>query len=393
MKTAKIRAITSSLLVFLLLSGSGCRRLVSKVFLPDEVRNFAEEYIYLLNGNEIEKARNLLHEEVREEITEEDIKRVIKYIGNGEILELKSLPLSVKKTDYGAGYVLSVVVKYKKSSRSILMAVSDIDGDMRVASLMALKEGSPPMVLSEGAEDIRGKLYGILKVNPEEMPELPSLTTTCAILLLILIMLFIQIAGMWQVFIKAGEPGWAVLVPVYNAYVLARIGGKPEWMGVVACLAGFFIPFAGPIIGWVLFIMISIGVARNFGKGVLFGLGLCFLSFIFYPILGFGSAETTVGEPAEKDYAARAASAGRQFYAPADVTTSELPPIPMPEEPEIPKVPQFKADAGPAGGIHLGEEFIHFHCSCGKGFKVPKKLAGKMGTCPQCKKRIKIPGK
>ena len=394
MKTVLKRAITGSLLIFLLLSGSGCRRLLSKALLPDEVKKFAEEYVYLLNGNKAEEARNLLHEEVQETVTEEDIERVIEYIGNEKILEIKCTPLTFKKNDYGAGYILAVGVKYEKSSQSIIMAISNIDGDMRVASLMAVNEGSPPIFLSGGAEDFRNGFYDILKVQPEDRTEVPNLTSTCAIVLLVFILVFIQIAGMWQVYVKAGEPGWAVLVPIYNAYLLARIGGKPEWMGIVACLAGILIPFAGPIIGWVLFVIISIGVARSFGKGVLFGLGLCFLSFIFYPILGFGSAETTVGaKPEVNDYAARAAGAGHQFYAPADVTASELPPIPMPEEPEVQKEPQYKPDVRPAAQVKAEEEFIRFTCSCGKRFKVPRKLAGKTGKCPQCKMPVKIPEK
>lgn len=391
MKTTKTRAITGSLLIFLLLSGSGCRRLVPNMRLPDEVKKFTEEYVYLLKADEVEKAKNLLHPEIQEEITDDDIKEIAEYIGNEEIVEIKSTQLTFKENDYGAGYILAVSVKYEKSNQSIIMAISNIGGDMRVVSLMAVNEGSPPMFMSGGAEDIRNRLYDILKVQPEDRTEVPNLTSTCAIVLLVFILVFIQIAGMWQVYVKAGEPGWAVLVPVYNAYVLARVGGKPEWMGVVACLAGF-IPFAEPIIGWVLFIMISIGIARAFGKGVMFGLGLCFVSFIFYPILGFGSAETTVvAEPEVNDYATRTAGAGQQFYVPGDVTGSELPPIPMPEEPEVQKEPQYKPDIGPAAQVKAGEEFIRFTCSCGKRFKVPRKLAGKTGKCPQCKMRVIVP--
>jgi hypothetical protein len=89
------------------------------------------------------------------------------------------------------------------------------------------------------------------------------------------------IAGIWKVFTKAGEPGWASIVPIYNAIVLLRIAGKPWWW-----LLLLFIPLVNVIIA----ILVSIEVANNFGKGGGFGLGLAFLGFIFYPILGFGSA-------------------------------------------------------------------------------------------------------
>jgi TonB family protein len=41
----------------------------------------------------------------------------------------------------------------------------------------------------------------------------------------------------WNVFVKAGWPGWAALIPFYNAYVLLKIGGKSGWW-----LPLFFIP-------------------------------------------------------------------------------------------------------------------------------------------------------
>jgi hypothetical protein len=63
---------------------------------------------------------------------------------------------------------------------------------------------------------------------------------------------------------------------------LLQIAGKPIWWIVL-----FFIP----VVNFVVAIIVSIDVAKNFGKGTGFGLGLAFLSPIFYPILGFGSAQ------------------------------------------------------------------------------------------------------
>jgi hypothetical protein len=87
------------------------------------------------------------------------------------------------------------------------------------------------------------------------------------------------IVGVWKVFTKAGHPGWAALIPIYNAYIIIKIAGRPGWW-----LLLLFIPLVNVVIG----IIVSIGVARNFGKGVAFGIGLAFLGIIFYPILGYG---------------------------------------------------------------------------------------------------------
>jgi len=90
------------------------------------------------------------------------------------------------------------------------------------------------------------------------------------------------IAGLWKVFTKAGEPGWAAIVPIYNIIVLLKIAGKPIWWIIL-----LLIPLVNIIVG----IMVALGVARNFGKGVGFGIGLILLPIIFYPILGFGDAQ------------------------------------------------------------------------------------------------------
>ena len=90
------------------------------------------------------------------------------------------------------------------------------------------------------------------------------------------------IAGLWKVFTKAGEPGWAAIVPLYNAIVLLKIAGKPAWWIIL-----FLIPFVNLIIA----IMVGIALAQNFGKGTGYGLGLALLSPIFYPMLGFSDAQ------------------------------------------------------------------------------------------------------
>lgn len=89
------------------------------------------------------------------------------------------------------------------------------------------------------------------------------------------------VASFWKVFTKAGKPGWASLVPIYNMVVLCEIGGKPPWHVLLMCI---------PIVNIFVVYQVSSGVAKAFGKDGGFALGLTFLSFVFYPILAFGSA-------------------------------------------------------------------------------------------------------
>jgi len=100
--------------------------------------------------------------------------------------------------------------------------------------------------------------------------------------LIYLAMIVAVIAGFWKVFEKAGQPGWASLVPIYNIYILLQIANKPAWWLIL-----FFIPF----VNFIAIVLVSIAVARNFGQSDLFAVGLILLGFVFYPILGFGDAQ------------------------------------------------------------------------------------------------------
>lgn len=97
-----------------------------------------------------------------------------------------------------------------------------------------------------------------------------------------LVIIIVMIASMWRLFEKAGQPGWAAIIPFYNVYVLLLVAGKPGWWLIL-----FLIPFVNLVIA----ILAALGVAENFGKGVGYAIGLIFLPFIFYPVLAFGDAQ------------------------------------------------------------------------------------------------------
>jgi Mce-associated membrane protein len=96
------------------------------------------------------------------------------------------------------------------------------------------------------------------------------------------VILVLTIAAMWRVFLKAGQPGWAAIVPFYNLYVLTKIAGRPGWWMVLLILPGVNIVFG---------IIVAIDVAKAFGKSTAFGvLGLFFFSPVGYVVLGYGDA-------------------------------------------------------------------------------------------------------
>ncbi len=96
------------------------------------------------------------------------------------------------------------------------------------------------------------------------------------------VVIILLIAAIWRVFSKAGQPGWAVLIPFFNVYILCKVAGRPGWWLLLMLIPG---------VNLVIAIILCVDVAKAFGKGVGFAIGMLLLPFIFYPILGFGSAQ------------------------------------------------------------------------------------------------------
>ena len=101
------------------------------------------------------------------------------------------------------------------------------------------------------------------------------------VMIIQLVIALVTLVAMWNVFAKAGKPGWAVLVPLYNAYVFLKIAGKPGWWLILLLV---------PVLNIIFGIIALVAFAQKFGKGAGFVVGLIFLPFIFYPILAFSDA-------------------------------------------------------------------------------------------------------
>ena len=98
----------------------------------------------------------------------------------------------------------------------------------------------------------------------------------------------LMVAAMWRVFSKAGQPGWAAIIPIYNVYVMCKVAGRPGWWLLLMLI---------PLVNFIIAIILSVDIAKRFGKGVGFAIGMILLPFIFWPILGFGSAQYQGGAP------------------------------------------------------------------------------------------------
>jgi hypothetical protein len=90
------------------------------------------------------------------------------------------------------------------------------------------------------------------------------------------------IAALWKVFTKAGQPGWAAIIPIYNIYIMTKIGGKPGWWVLMMLI---------PIVNYVFLIWLYNMISKSFGKDEGFTVGLVLLGIVFWPILGFGRSK------------------------------------------------------------------------------------------------------
>ncbi len=100
--------------------------------------------------------------------------------------------------------------------------------------------------------------------------------------IIILAVAIVTLVGLWKMFTKAGKPGWACIIPFYSQYCQFEMAWGNGWL--------FLLMFV-PCVNFVVMIMMWLKMAKAFGQGTGFGLGLFFLNPIFVLILGFGSAQ------------------------------------------------------------------------------------------------------
>jgi len=125
------------------------------------------------------------------------------------------------------------------------------------------------------------------------------------------LILVLNIVGMWKVFEKAGKPGWAAIIPIYNVIVLLEIVGKPVW---------WFLLIIFPCTTFIFLIWTYNLLSKSFGKSEGFTVGLVLLNPIFMCILAFGDA-VYLGPSAKEAQAANRFGAG-DYQKPFDSDTT-----------------------------------------------------------------------
>ena len=170
------------------------------------------------------------------------------------------------------------------------------------------------------------------------------------VILIVMAVSILMIIAMWRIFTKAGKPGWASLVPIYNMVVMMQIVGRPEWQVVL-----MFLPFAHIYIS----IVLPLDLAKSFGKTTGFGVLMIFFPAIMNPILAFGSSryvgpvvqqQPVYGQPPRPgDYAPQPYAQPQQPYAQPQPVAYAQPPQPytQPQAPAAPQPPVVTQDGQP----------------------------------------------
>ena len=119
------------------------------------------------------------------------------------------------------------------------------------------------------------------------MTLLAGLITTYLVIVIPIVL--IAIVAIWRVFTKAGQPGWAVLIPFYNLYVYSQVVKRPGWWMLLYFAS--IIPVVGSLAVLFVSIIDNLRLAKLFGKSSGFGVGIILLGVVFLPILAFGDAD------------------------------------------------------------------------------------------------------
>jgi len=259
--------------VMQIIFGSGPRK--------GEARTFAIDYIEMLKNNDITKAKKLLNPQLQRSITDDQLHDISEFINKTAITNINLLGRHYEPNEQGDRYyVFFTISSGKLPSRRVAVSLRDDKGNFMVDGVATNDSGDSVAIGPRKYIDLvpilmEGELGTFFKAIMIVRP-------------VFFVMTIIILLCKWIVFHKAGQPGWAAIIPIYNTWVLAVIGDKPGWFGLVAVFTNL-IPFIGPVVSLILMIIIYISVAKSFNRSALFGIGLAFLPFIFYPFLAFAS--------------------------------------------------------------------------------------------------------
>ncbi len=247
-----------------------------------DANNFALKCLGILAKGEVNDVSLLLTSELQAKDGKTILKELSEQINKTWTDNYTATESHAQETTQGNIYWFNYNPELKESQNIRVFVRDDVSTKVLEGIVLADSESNSWPIFLQSELCIKAQTEAVFTVAA------PFLKWGMKLFAILLVLSILTVVSMAIVFYKADEPAWAVIIPIYNCWVLARVGGRPGILGLALFFVSF-VPLVGPIISIALMIYIHIGVAHNFGRGILFGLGLCFLSFIFWPILAFSA--------------------------------------------------------------------------------------------------------
>jgi hypothetical protein len=204
---------------------------------------------------------------------------VIYALGHSRVIKVEPEIIFSRFEEEASGFIVRCDITYDTSVAQADIAVFEMVGFYSLSGIAVRENGE--VVASVGETD-----EATLTAQVDETAAAFSLVSQvfARFGMVVLLVIVINVISMGVIFSKAGEPAWPCVIPIYNLCVLARVGERSMWLGVGMWVANG-VPIVGFVISAVLWLMISLGVAKEFDKGFLFGIGLFLFAPLFLPIL------------------------------------------------------------------------------------------------------------
>lgn len=249
--------------------------------------NMPVEYMDLLANENISESKEFLSDDLQGEITEDKIKELTDLLDQNDVVltaesinsEIEGRLIAIEYSSDIFGEEVSFLFYFVAAEMGPDIDIDSVSCWNKDEQLLSWGPDGRDRFLNEG--EVREYVPNDIRQLPETAKSFFESLSPINIIITILLTI-----PMCVVYSKAGEPFWAAIIPFYNMWVLVKIADKSElWaVGILFCP---LIPFIGPVISLILMFLVTIGVARALGRGILFGIGMFFLPMIFVPILAF----------------------------------------------------------------------------------------------------------
>ncbi|MFA7485150.1 MAG: DUF5684 domain-containing protein, partial [Phycisphaerae bacterium] len=259
-----------------------------------QAQEFVERFIYLAADKKNEEAKSYFTQEVQADIDYSHIERFAAVIARSEIVQMECTYIRAVEDEHGRKLFVWYEIYFMNpdemktfedfsKTAEVFALVLENESGFKLGSISTLNTQGDTVDIGKSSYDNTGEMFASIVTDMTGSINWPVFVVA---ILIVIVVGIIQSISVYIIFDKAGEPGWAIFVPFYNMWVWAVVGNRPGWVGLSTFLTSFIpLPYVGDLLWLAIWIYITTGVAKAFGKGTGFGMGLCFLPIIFYPIL------------------------------------------------------------------------------------------------------------